>query len=43
MPDELPLSDDGDEDAEEEQASLPLDEEGGGDEDRAEPPDSEAG
>jgi len=43
MPDELPLSDDGDEDAEEEQASLPLDEEGGEEEDRAEPPDSEAG
>lgn len=43
MPDELPLSDDGDEDAEEEQASLPLDEDGGEDEDRAEPPDSEAG
>lgn len=28
MPDELPLSDDGDEDAEDDQASLPLDDEG---------------
>ncbi len=45
MPDELPLSDDGDENAEEEQASLPLDEETGedGDDSRAEPTDSEAG
>ncbi|ADJ23073.1 chromosome segregation and condensation protein, ScpB [Hyphomicrobium denitrificans ATCC 51888] len=43
MPDELPLSDDGDENSEEEQALLPLDEETGedGDGSRAEPTDSE--
>ena len=38
MPDELPLSDDGDEDAEEDQASLPLDEDGGEADDENGPP-----
>ena len=38
MPDELPLSDDGDEDAEDDQASLPLDEDGGEADDESGPP-----
>jgi segregation and condensation protein B len=38
MPDELPLSDDGDEEAEEDQASLPLDEDGGEADDENGPP-----
>ncbi|MFA7307978.1 MAG: SMC-Scp complex subunit ScpB [Hyphomicrobium sp.] len=38
MPDELPLSDDGDEDAEDDQASLPLDEDEGEADDESGPP-----
>jgi segregation and condensation protein B len=38
MPDELPLSDDGDEEAEEDQASLPLDEDDGEADDENGPP-----